>query len=142
MYKNITTLYPLFVCECIVPLGSVIMPQLVGFLASSSTFSSHSSCPPLWVQLNIWGNRITSFLFVNESLIPHCKIIVSKKILVNFAAGAFENGSHFDLTYSGLGSGTFQLSPSSLVLAAGVLSGFKLSSLEFPLKFPAETEKN
>lgn len=114
------------------------MPQLVGFLASSSTFSSHSSCPPPWVQLNIWGKRITSFLFVNESLIPHYKIIISKKILVNF----FENGNRFDLTYSGLGSGTFQLSPSSLVLDAGVLSGFKLSSLEFPLKFPAETKKN
>lgn len=41
-----------------------------------------------------------------------------------------------DLTYSGRGSGTCQLSPSSLVLVAGVLSGFKLSSLGFSLKFP------
>lgn len=41
------------------------------------------------------------------------------------------------LTHSGRGSGTCQLSPSSLVFSAGVLSGFKLSSLAFPLKFPA-----
>lgn len=43
------------------------------------------------------------------------------------------------MTYSGLGSGTCQLSPSSLVLFTGVLSGFKLSSLGFLLKFPVRT---
>lgn len=48
---------------------------------------------------------------------------------------------NFDLTYSGLGSGTCQLSPSSLVLEAGVLSGFRLSSLGLSLKFPAKTKK-
>lgn len=38
--------------------------------------------------------------------------------------------------YSGRGSGTSQLSPSSFVLAAGVLSGFRLSSVGSSLKFP------
>lgn len=37
------------------------------------------------------------------------------------------------VTHSGRESGTCQLSPNSLVLAAGVLSGFKLSSLLSPL---------
>lgn len=43
----------LYVCVClfVIPLGSVIMPQLVGFLASSSTSLSQSSCPPPLVQL-------------------------------------------------------------------------------------------
>ena len=41
-------------------------------------------------------------------------------------------------THSGRRSGTCQLSPNSLVLAAGLLSGFKLSSFGFLLKFPAE----
>lgn len=34
-----------------IPLGSVIMPQLVGFLASSSTSLLQSSCPPSLLQL-------------------------------------------------------------------------------------------
>lgn len=46
------------------------------------------------------------------------------------------------VTYSGRGSGTCQLSPSSLVFAAGVLSGFKLSSLGFPLKFPVGVQSD
>lgn len=39
------------VCLCVIPLGSEIMPQLVGFLASSSTSLSQSSCPPPLIQL-------------------------------------------------------------------------------------------
>lgn len=44
---------------------------------------------------------------------------------------------YYDMTHPGRRSGTCQLSPSSLVFAAGLLSGFKLSSLGLSLKLPA-----
>lgn len=41
----------MFECMCVTPFGSVIMPQLVGFVASLWILSSHSMSPPSWVQL-------------------------------------------------------------------------------------------
>lgn len=53
-----------------IPLGSVIMPQLVGFVASSSTFTSQSSSSVPSVQLRgngrIHCNGVNMFVFGNS----------------------------------------------------------------------------
>lgn len=53
-----------------IPLGSVIMPQLVGFVASSSTFTSQSSSSVPSVHLRgdgrIHWNGVNMFVFGNS----------------------------------------------------------------------------
>lgn len=159
------------VCVCLVPSESVIMPQLVGFLASSSTFLSHSSGSTPLSQLQIlseWNKMVVIALFNNavhfsayeeQSQPEFCNILqqapkgwiititLKSKVKHNFCLRGvlilFEWHWIYDIewvycavAYLGRGSVTCQLSPSSLVLAAVVLSGFRLSSLGLSLKFP------
>lgn len=53
-----------FICLwlCVLPSGSVIMPQLVGFWASFWILSSHSMSPPPWEQL--WKRRVDNFFLI------------------------------------------------------------------------------
>ncbi len=69
--------------------------------------------------------RLPATVLLHEVLCVHWKVQLFVDVLC-------------EVTHSGRGSGTCQLSPSSLVLAAAVLSGFKLSSLGSPLKLPVE----